>query len=235
MQIDSSLRLLLISTSTVFGTGYLDHAEAEILDHLSGVKRILFIPYALHDRDAYAGKARERFERMHIALDSIHDARDPRDAVQNAEAIFIGGGNTFRLLKTLYDNQLIEPIGKRAASGMPYMGASAGSNVAGPTIRTTNDMPIVEPPSLNALNLFPWQINPHYIDADPASKHMGETREERLIQYLEENETPVIGLREGAILRVRNGETHLRGQADARIFRRGHEPLELKPGSKIQL
>lgn len=235
MTIASAKRLLLISTSTVFGTGYLDHAETEILDHLAGVKRVLFIPYALFDHAAYAGKVRERFERMHIALDSVHEAADPRAAVSTAEAIFIGGGNTFRLLKALYDNNVVESIRARVSKGMPYMGASAGSNVAGPTIRTTNDMPIAQPPTFEALNLFPYQINPHYIDADPNSKHMGETREERLVQYLEDNETPVIGLREGAILRVRDGRVHLRGQADARIFRRGVPPLEVNPGSVIEI
>ncbi len=235
MTIASASRLLLISTSTVFGTGYLDHAEPEILDHLSGVKRVLFLPYALADHNAYAAKVRERLERMHFALDSIHDESDPRSAVVAAEAIFIGGGNTFRLLKSLYDHSLIEPIRARVAAGMPYMGASAGSNVAGPTIRTTNDMPIAQPPTFDALNLFPYQINPHYVDADPSSKHMGETREERLLQYLEDNEVPVIGLREGAILRVREGKAHLRGQADARIFRRGVEQTEVKLGSLIEL
>jgi dipeptidase E len=235
MTIASATRLLLISTSTVFGTGYLDHAEPEILDHLAGIKRILFIPYALSDHGAYAARVRERFERLHLALHSIHEAADPLKAAAAAEAIFIGGGNTFRLLKGLYDNNIVEAIRARAAEGMAYMGASAGSNVAGPTIRTTNDMPIAQPPTFDALNLFPYQINPHYIDAGPASKHMGETREERLLQYLEDNETPVIGLREGAILRVRDGQVHLRGQANARIFRRGVTPTEVKPGSLIEL
>lgn len=226
-------RLLLISTSTVYGTGYLDHAESEIRDHLKGVSRILFVPYALADRGGYAAKARERFERMGIGLDSIHEAADARKAVEHAEAIFIGGGNTFRLLKALYDNKLVEEIRGRVERGMPYMGASAGSNVACPTIRTTNDMPIVEPPSLNALNLFPYQINPHYVDPEPNSTHMGETREERLMQYLEENEGPVIGLREGAMLRLEKGEIWLKGAKAARIFRRGAAPMEVAPVAKI--
>lgn len=228
-------RLLLISTSTVYGTGYLDHAESEIRDHLKGVSRILFVPYALFDRDGYAAKARERFARMNISLDSIHDIADPRQAVDKAEAIFIGGGNTFRLLKALHDNALLDPIRARVDAGMPYMGASAGSNVAGPTIRTTNDMPIVEPPSFAALNLFPYQINPHYIDPDPGSTHMGETREERLLQYLEDNETPVIGLREGCYLRIQHGEAWLKGARPARIFRRGTAPEEIMPLTKLSL
>jgi dipeptidase E len=233
MTLDAVRRLLLISTSTVYGTGYLDHAEPEIRDHLSGIKRILFVPYALADQNGYAAKARIRFQAMGIGLDSIHDAKDPRVALEHAEAIFIGGGNTFRLLKALYDNGLVEPIRNRVKRGMPYMGASAGSNVACPTIRTTNDMPIVEPPSLDALNLFPYQLNPHYIDPDPGTTHMGETREERLLQYLEENDGPVIGLREGSYLRVTEGKIWLKGLKPARIFRRGRDPLELSPITEV--
>jgi dipeptidase E len=235
MTIPPIRRLLLISTSTVYGTGYLDHAELEIRDHLRGVNRILFIPYALADHGAYAAKARVRFGRMGIEVDSIHEAKTPRDAVEKARAIFIGGGNTFRLLKSLYDHRLLEPIRARVDSGMPYLGASAGSNVAGPTIRTTNDMPIVEPPSLDALNIFPYQINPHYLDPDPSSTHMGETREERLLQYLEENQTPVIGLREGCYLRVMDGRIWLKGARPARIFCRGKDPVEVSPMTEISV
>jgi len=235
MPIPSSRRLLLISTSTVYGTGYLDHAESEIRDHLRGVSRVLFVPYALADHNAYVEKARERFQQMGIGLDSVHPAPDQVKAIENAEAIFIGGGNTFRLLKSLYDHQLIDTIRARVDAGMPYMGASAGSNVAGPTIRTTNDMPIVQPPMFDALNVFPYQINPHYLDPEPGSKHMGETREERLLQYLEENQTPVIGLREGSFLRVSTGEIWLKGARPARVFMRGKEPFEIPPGSQISL
>ncbi len=227
--------LLLISTSKIHGTGYLDHAEGEIRDFVSGVKSLLFVPYALADRDGYADMARERFARMNLSCSSIHRSANARKAVGMAEAIFIGGGNTFRLLKTLYDEGLVEPIRERVKAGMRYMGASAGSNVAGPTIRTTNDMPIVQPPSFDALGLFPYQINPHYIDPDPNSTHMGETREERLLQYLEENETPVIGLREGSMLRMENGTITLKGSRTARIFQRGKAPWELEAGSKVEL
>lgn len=228
-------RALLLSSSRVHGGGYLDHAEAEIKDHLQGVQRVLFIPYALQDRDAYADTARARFNTMGFGLDSIHEADDPQRAVTEAQAMFIGGGNTFRLLKTLYELDLIDLIRQRAESGMPYMGASAGSNVAGPTIRTTNDMPIVQPPSFNALDLVPFQINPHYIDADPGSTHMGETREQRLREYLEENTTPVVAIREPAMLYVENGVVTLKGKAPARIFKRGQEPYEVQPGSVIAL
>ncbi len=228
-----SKRLLLISNSTLHGSGYLDHAETEIRDFLGDVKRVLFVPYALFDRDKYAATAQQRFEKMGYELSSIHKAGDPVQAVREAEALFIGGGNTFRLLKALYDFKLLGPIRDRVAAGMPYIGSSAGSNVATPTIKTTNDMPIVEPPSFDALGLVSFQINPHYLDPDPNSKHMGETREERLIQFLEENDTPVVGLREGAMLRVEHGEVELRGSTGARIFRKGLGPVEVTPIKKI--
>src|SRR4051795_19186 len=189
-------RILLLSTSTIYGGEYLDYAEAEVRDFLGAVKRVLFVPFALHDRNAYAGRARKRFAQFGYELDSLQDAKDARAAVASAEAIFIGGGNTWRLLKTLYDLDLLGAIRDRVLAGMPYMGSSAGSNIAGPTIKTTNDMPIVQPPSFDSLGLVPFQINPHYLDPDSGSKHMGETREERILPFLEENDTPVIGLRE---------------------------------------
>jgi dipeptidase E len=260
----SKARLLLISNSTLHGSGYLDHAAGEISDFLGDVKRILFVPFALHDMDKYAAQARERFARMGYELESIHTMLGPpataggsdrsgppataggsdrsgspatagtwTNTLEEYEAIFIGGGNTFRLLKALYDQDLLEPIRERVRDGLPYIGSSAGSNVAAPTIRTTNDMPIVQPPSFDALGLVSFQINPHYLDADPDSTHKGETREERIVQFLEENETPVIGLREGAMLRTENGKTLLKGCTGARIFRRGQEPLEVLPGAYL--
>jgi dipeptidase E len=147
--------------------------------------------------------------------------------------VFIGGGNTFRLLKSLYDFDLIERLRQRVAEGMPYIGSSAGSNVAGPTIKTTKDMPIVQPPSFEALGLVPFQISPHFLDPDPNSTHMGETQEERILQFLEENDTTVAGLREGAMVRVENGSTTLKGSAGARIFRKGLEPEEVQPGAQL--
>lgn len=225
--------ILLISNSTLYGSGFLDHAETEIRDFLGQVRRVLFVPFALHDQDGYATRVRERLGLMGYDVESIHQASDKQKAVSNAESIFIGGGNTFRLLKSLYEFDVVDLIRKRADEGMLYMGSSAGSNVAAPTIRTTNDMPIVEPPSLDALGLVSFQINPHYLDPDPNSKHMGETREERIVQFLEENETPVVGLREGAMLRIENGTTTLKGTTGARIFRRGYEPVEVKPVAVI--
>src|SRR5688572_28845895 len=223
------MRLLLISSSTVHGYGYLDQPEPEIRSFLGGVKHIAFVPFAIHDREAYAAKVRERLGRMGFEVQQV---RGPADLDQ-AEAVFVGGGNTFRLLKALYETKTLEAIGRRVRAGMPYMGASAGSNVAGLTIRTTNDMPIVYPPSFDALGLVPFQINPHYLDPDPGSTHMGETREERILQFLEENETPVVGLREGAMLRVENGTTLLKGSAGARVFCKGQPPVEVLPGSDL--
>ena len=230
---DDLRRILLLSTSTIFGSGYLDYAEAEIQDFLGKIERILFVPFALHDHAAYASRTRERFARLGYSVESLHEASDKEQAVRTAEAIFIGGGNTFRLLKGLYDFELLPAMRARVRNGMQYVGSSAGSNVAGPTIRTTNDMPIVEPPSFEALGLVPFQINPHYLDSNPDSRHMGETREERILQFLEENETPVVGLREGAIMRVENGSCVLKGSAGARIFQRGQDPVDLEVGSII--
>ena len=228
-------RILLISNSTLYGSGYLDHAEPEIRSFLGDAKRVLFVPYALFDRDKYAATAQQRFQKMGYELTSVHTAANPVAAVKETGAVFIGGGNTFRLLKALYEFGLIEAIRNRVSNGMPYIGSSAGSNVAAPTIKTTNDMPIVQPPSFNALGLVSFQINPHYLDPDPSSKHMGETREERIIQFLEESDTPVVGLREGAMLRIEAGETILRGSTGARIFRRGMEPLEISPGARVDV
>jgi dipeptidase E len=227
-------RALLISSSTVHGTGYLDHAASQIEDFLGArIGRVLFLPYALADRDAYAEKVRERFARLGKALDSAHQTPDPRAAVEQAEAVFVGGGNTFRLLADLHRLDLLEPIRRRVAEGMPYLGSSAGSNVACPTIKTTNDMPVIEPPSFEALGLVGFQINPHYLDPDPSSTHMGETREERIRQYHEENDLPVAALREGAILRVEGRSVTLQGRAGARLFRRGMEPVEALPVAEV--
>lgn len=226
-------RLLLISNSTLHGSGYLDHAEQEIRDTLGQIRRVLFVPFALHDRDAYAAQARLRFEAMGYLLDSVHEAGDPKKAVDEAAAVFIGGGNTFRLLHSLYQLDLLLSIRRRVEEGMLYMGSSAGAVVAAPTIKTTNDMPIAQPPSFDSLGLIRFQINAHYLDPDPKSTHMGETREVRINQFHEDNETPVVGLREGCMIRVEQGVHLLKGKTNARIFRRGFEPVEVEPGSTI--
>ncbi|PYQ28233.1 MAG: dipeptidase PepE [Acidobacteria bacterium] len=226
------MRLLLISSSNVYGYGFLDHAEPEILRVLGGRRSIAFVPFAQHDHDAYTLIVRERFARMDVEVTQVRDAND----IENAQAIFIGGGNTFRLLKAMYDRSLIAPIQRRVCDeGVPYIGSSAGTNVACPTIMTTNDMPIVYPPSFAALGLVRFQINPHYLDVDADSTHKGETREERILQFLEDNATPVIGLREGTMIAVENHTTTLLGLQSARLFQRGAEPMELEAGSAIAL
>src|SRR4029077_8499900 len=230
---DPRKNLLLISSSTVYRGGYLDHVEGEIRDLLGGSERILFIPFALYDRDAYSAKARQRFERMGFALEAAHSASVPQRLVEEAASIFIGGGNTFRLLKALYDYDLLQSIRSRVEQGVPFIGSSAGSIVACPTLKTTKDMPVVQPPSFDALHLVNFQISPHYLDPDPHSTHQGETQEERIMQYLEENDLPVVGLREATVLRVRQGAVMLRGGNTARVFRRGNPPVEVAPGTNL--
>ncbi len=225
------MKLLLISSSVVHGYGYLDHAEPELRRVLDGVRSIAFVPFAQHDHDDYTARVRERMSAMGFEVTQLHDRAD----VERAEAIFIGGGNTFRLLNALYERDLLDVIRARVKSGMPYVGSSAGTNVATPSIRTTNDMPIVYPPSFDALGLVSFQINPHYLDADPSSTHQGETREQRIREFHEENVTPVLGLREGSMLDVRDDVVTLVGSAPARIFRRGQEPVEIEPGSRLEL
>jgi dipeptidase E len=227
------MRLLLLSNSTNFGEKYLDHAMAEVRAFLGPVKRLTFVPFALADHDAYTAKARERFAREGIEVTALAADRGGSDSLDSAQAVFVGGGNTFRLLRTLQSTGHLDALRARVRAGMPYLGASAGTNIAAPTIRTTNDMPIVQPASFDALDVVPFQINPHYIDADASSRHMGETREERLREYLEENAVPVVGLREGAWLRREGASLRLDGRNGARLFARGAAPEELAPGASL--
>lgn len=227
------MRLLLVSNSTLHGSGYLDHCAEEIRDFLGERERVLFVPFALHELGAYAGRARDRLRQMGYALESLHEAKDPRRAVEEAEALFVGGGNTFRLLDWLYRLEVLEAIRRCVRGGIPYVGTSAGSNVACLTIKTTNDMPIVEPPSFDALGLVPFNINPHYLDADPRSTHRGETREMRIHEFHEMNDPHVVGLREGSMLRIEGGRVVLKGVTGARIFRRGEQPREYSPGANL--
>jgi len=229
----STARILLISNSTAYGGGYLDHVEQQIKGFLGSSINVLFFPFALFDRDTYAAKEKARFAARGYSIETVHAVPDPYEAIAQTDAIFIGGGNTFRLLKALQDLDLLDPIRRKVKAGAPYIGSSAGSNVAGPTIKTTKDMPIVQPRSFDSLGLVPFQISPHFQDPDPNSKHMGETQEERILQFHEENETPVIGIREGAWLVCENGTVTLNGENGARIFRRGHAPAERVAGDNI--
>ncbi|HEY7911592.1 MAG TPA: dipeptidase PepE, partial [Blastocatellia bacterium] len=229
-------RLLLLSNSKNAGSGYLDHAEQHIKDFFGqDIRQILFVPFASVrvSFDDFAAIVDERFRRMGYELRPAHREANALSAVNEAEAIAVAGGNTFHLLSHIYKHDLLEAIRSRVEAGAPYIGWSAGSNAACPTIKTTNDMPIVEPPSFNALGLVPFQINPHYLDPIPGSTHMGETREDRIAEFHEENEAPVVGLREGAWLKVESGGVHLEGTAGARLFRRGREAIEVAPGSRI--
>lgn len=225
----SKLQLLLISNSTMHGGGYLEHCRDELRDFLGAPKKVLFVPFALHDHEAYADKARPAFEALGHQLGSAHTFDDAPAALDHHDAVFVGGGNTFRLLAQLERTGLLEAIRARALDGMPYVGSSAGTNVATRSIRTTNDMPIVQPRSFDALQLVPFQINPHFLDPDPNSEHMGETREERILQFHEEHDTPVLGLREGCMLRADGEQLTLRGTTAARLLRRGAEPAEFEP------
>lgn len=224
------MRLLLISNSTNAGEAYLDYPKNNIREFLgSSPVKALFIPYAgvTFSFDDYARKVSDRFREIGHEIDSIHTHQDQVKAVNDAEVIVIGGGNTFQLLKMIQENGLIEPIRKKVLSGTPYIGWSAGSNMACPTIRTTNDMPIVEPPSFNALGFVKFQINPHYLDANPEG-HAGETREARIEEFVEVNSgIYVVGLREGTMLLLENGKISMIGPRKARIFLKGAEPKEL--------
>lgn len=224
------MKLLLISNSTNPGEPYLDYPKNNIRDFL-GKKpvRVLFIPYAAvtFSYDLYEQKVSERFREIGHDIESIHRLSNPSEAVRNAAAIAVGGGNTWKLLKTIRDNNLIEAVREKVLGGTPYIGWSAGSNVACPTIRTTNDMPVTEPDSFESFNLVPFQINPHYLDANPEG-HAGETREQRIEEFIEINpDLYVVGLREGTMLLVENGKMKLMGPRKARIFRKGSVPAEL--------
>ena len=226
--------LLLLSNSTMFGRELLEHALEAIADLLGTVRRVHFVPYALADHDGYTARVQSALAPLGAMLIGVHRAPEPRQAIEEAEAVFVGGGNTFRLLRSLQQLGLLEPVRRRVLEGsLRYMGASAGTNVACPTLRTTNDMPIVQPVSFEAFGLVPFQVNPHYLDPVPDPAHMGETRERRIEEFLEENDVPVLGMREGAWLRRRGARLRLDGLAGARLFRRGQPPQELGPGTDL--
>ena len=229
------MNLLLISNSTNAGEAYLKYPIAEIEKTLAGVTEVVFIPYAAvtFSYEEYERKVQERFNEIGIKVRSVHRALNKRNFVRHAQAIVIGGGNTFALLKKMQEEDLLDVIFRRVRAGVPYVGWSAGSNVTCPTICTTNDMPIVEPHSFRAIGLVPFQINPHYLDANPAG-HAGETREQRILEYLEANRSRyVVGLREGCMIRIKDENIELIGSRTMRIFKKGIETYEVKPGDDI--
>lgn len=225
--------LLLISNSTNPGESYLEHCADGLQEHFEGCSQVVFVPYALADLDGYATLAEQTFGHLGIKMRSVHRAEDPAAALSDADGVFVGGGNTFRLLARVRGLGLLDRIREEVAAGMRYAGASAGSNLACPTIKTTNDMPIVDPGGLDALDLFPYQINPHYVDRDPDVAHGGETREQRLVEFHEEDPTPVIALYEGAMLHYAAGRTVLSGNG-AVLFQRGRPRRDLGRGGAIE-
>jgi dipeptidase E len=223
------MRLLLISNSTNAGEQYLEYPKNEIRSFLGDVKSVLFIPYAAvtFSYDEYEAKVANRLAEVGVAVKSIHKFDNFVEAVEKAEAIVVGGGNTFRLLQCVQNNGLVDAIRRKVQGGTPYIGWSAGSNMACPTIRTTNDMPVVEPESFNALSLVPFQINPHYLDAHPDG-HAGETREQRIEEFIALNQdTTVLGLREGCMIRLEGSSYQLIGPRPIRVFKYGQAPIEI--------
>ncbi|MCD8101949.1 MAG: dipeptidase PepE [Alistipes sp.] len=223
------MRLLLISNSTNAGEPYLKYPIGDIGQFLGPVKEVLFVPYAgvTFSYDEYLRKVQERFDEIGVTVKSVHKADDPAGAVACAPAVVVGGGNTFALVKKMQEQGLMEAIRKRVLEGAPYVGWSAGSNIACPTLCTTNDMPIVQPMSFECTGLVPFQINPHYLDHNPEG-HAGETREQRIQEYIEANPGRyVAGLREGCMLKVEDNRMQLIGPKTLRLFRRGDEPREL--------
>ena len=230
----SETHLMLISSSFIpGGAGFLDYCAPDVLNFYRTATRILFVPYALKDHAAYAARIADHFAASGLLVESLHAAANQRSAVENAEAFFVGGGNTFRLLDALYAQGLLHAMRNRVRSGAPYLGVSAGTNLACPTIKTTNDMPIVFPPSLDALGLVPFQINPHFVGAVPGAPLAHETREQRLREFHEENSAPILGLREGAWLEVDDRSLTLRGATGAKLFQRRADPVECAPNESL--
>ena len=239
-------QLLLISNSTNAGELYLEWPRPYIREFLQdkGISRILFVPYAgiSLDRtdversyDVYEQRVNQVFTSLGYEIYSIHREPDPVEAIENAEAIAVGGGNTFHLVYMMHEMGLMAPIHERVRTGVPYMGWSAGANVVCPTLKTTNDMPIIQPASFQCLHLVPFQINPHYLDAHPEG-HGGETRQQRIEEFLLVNrDVFVVGLRESSLLLVEGNQIHLKGRRPMRLFRYGRDPEEFEPGSDINL
>ena len=229
--------LIIASTSTLHGSGYLEYLLKDLESFFKNTDEILFVPYArpggISHQD-YTSNASNAFSKIGKTLKSIHEFDDPIKAVKKAKGIFVGGGNTFVLVHQLYKNKLVDVIRDAVNEGTPYLGTSAGSNICGLTMGTTNDMPIIYPPSFKTFGFVPFNINPHYLDPDPNSKHMGETRETRIKEFHKFNTQPVVGLREGSWLYVKDNSIVLNGTLSARIFEYEKDPYEVETGTDLQ-
>lgn len=230
------MNVLLASTSTLFGGNYLEYLTDEISILFDGVDEIIFIPFARPggiSHDEYTQKAAEFFARINIKVKGLHEFEDQVSAINSGMGYFTGGGNTFLLVKTLHEENLMEILKRNVESGKPYLGTSAGSNIGGINMKTTNDMPIVYPPSFECMGLVPFNLNPHYLDPNPDLKHNGETRETRILEFLTQNDTKVVGLREGNWIRKIGDHISVEGMELTRVFEKGKEPYEVAPGSKL--
>lgn len=228
--------MLIASTSTIHGGSYLEYILPTLKVHFEGIEEVIFIPYARPSgisHDEYTQKAQEAFTKLGIHLRGLHTFNDPQQALKDAKGVFTGGGNTFLLVKMLYEEEVLDALRQAINTGVPYLGTSAGSNICGQTMRTTNDMPIVYPPSFDTIGALPFNINPHYLDPDTNSTHMGETRETRIHEFHSQNSTVVVGLREGSWLDVKGNKIILHGNLDARIFEQNKEPREVSTGTDL--
>lgn len=228
--------IIIASTTTIHGGDPLDYLLDELKVLFQNTDTVLFIPYARPggiSHTEYTEKTSQAFAKIGKQVIGIHEFDNPIEAIKNAKGLFTGGGNTFVLVNQLYKNNILEPIKNAITNGTPYLGTSAGSNICGLTINTTNDMPIVYPPSFKTLGLVPFNINPHYLDPDPTSKHMGETRETRIQEFHKFNSQPVIGLREGSWIKVKGDDLELEGGLDARVFEYNKAPYEIKSGTNL--
>ncbi len=231
-------KLLVASTSTIHGGTYLSYLLSEISNLFSETDEVLFIPYARPSgisHDEYTQIAAKAFLKINKKIVGIHTFENPMEAINNSKGVFVGGGNTFVLVSQLYKNNVMQVLREAIFNGLPYLGTSAGSNICGTTMGTTNDMPIGYPPSFKTLGVIPFNINPHYLDPDPTSKHMGETRETRIKEYHSQNTIPVVGIREGSWLEVKGDAITLRGTHTARIFEQGKEVYELENNSSLDI
>jgi dipeptidase E len=227
---------IIASTSTLYGGNYLDYLLPELKLHFQNCKSILFIPYAQPSGlsyDDYTNRVAVAFAELNIDVKGIHEFEDPKAAIEQAEGIFTGGGNTFLLVFQLFKNKVMDALAETIKKGTPYLGSSAGSNICGLTMQTTNDMPIIYPPSFQTLGIVPFNINPHYIDADLQLKHNGETREMRIKEFHFLNSPPVIGLREGSWLAVKGDKITLKGGLYARLFQKNSAPEEIESESDL--